>query len=164
MDTPLPGISWDAVALPSPRLFSARRSGLSIPWTWLCKEGWIPEIKVILAMIVYGLLVLTNVLIYSYHEYHDDRHGSQKSMATEWGRKITSHLLRLLFLSILSLILAAFLFIENRNLFPVYLILLGMLAILGGILAFPRILGRKDRYGILADAAFLVPGLLAWLG
>ncbi len=150
---------------------------------YLFKEGWIsilytagvwgvpllchwriPDTREILVMIVYGLLVLTNVLIYSYHECYEDRRGSKKSMATEWGRKNTSHVLRLLILTILSMIMALFLISENRDLMPAYIILLCMVTVLGGILAFPGFFGRKERYGLLADGAFLLPGLLIWLG
>ena len=53
---------------------------------------------------------------------------------------------------------------KNMELVPAYSILLGMVPILGVIIAFPRVFGRKDRYGILADGVFLLPGLIVWLG
>ena len=45
----------------------------------------------------------------------------------------------------------------------VYIILLGMVSLLGGILAFPHFFSKNDRYGVLADAVFFLPGLLIWI-
>jgi hypothetical protein len=160
----------------------AHQGMFSSRMTYLFKEGWIstvytagiwgvpllyhgqvPDIPVILAIIVYLLLVLVNVLIYSYHDHHRDCQESQQTMATVYGKKTTLHLLRLLILSVLSVILLAFLILDNPVMEKVFIILLGMTAVLGGILAFPRFFSKNERYGILADLVFLMPGLLVWL-
>jgi 4-hydroxybenzoate polyprenyltransferase len=150
--------------------------------TYLFKEGWIsiiytagiwgvpllsqksdPGIPVALTIFIYGLLVLINVLIYSYHDFHTDGLESQQTMATIAGRKTTAHLLRLLILSALVLLLVTFLNIDDPLMGKVYIILLGMTSLLGGILAFPQFFSKRDRYGILADAVFFLPGLLIWM-
>lgn len=151
--------------------------------TYLFKEGWIstiytagiwgvpllsngtaPGIPVVLTIIIYLLLVLINVLIYSFYDYHTDGQESQQTMATVAGRKTTAHLLRLLILSVLILIMADFMIQDDQAMWKFYIILLSMAAVLGSIIAFPRFFSRNKRYGRLADAVFLVPGLLIWIG
>jgi 4-hydroxybenzoate polyprenyltransferase len=150
--------------------------------TYLFKESWISiiytagiwgvpllsygaalDIPVLLTIIIYLLLVLINVLIYSYHDYHTDSQESQQTLATVFGRKSTSHLLRLLILSILILVMVAFLTLDDQAMGKVYIILLSMTAVLGLIIAFPRFFSKNERYGVLADAVFLLPGLLVWI-
>jgi len=150
--------------------------------TYLFKEGWIsiiytagiwgvpllsygaaPDIPVLLTIIIYLLLVQVNVLIYSYHDYHMDGQESQQTLATVAGRKFTSHLLRLLILSVLMLIMVAFLILDDPSIGVVYIILLGMTMVMGLIIAFPRFFSNNERYGILADVVFLIPGLLVWM-
>jgi hypothetical protein len=150
--------------------------------TYLFKEGWIsiiytlgiwgvpllsygtiPDIPVLLTIIIYLLLVLINVLIYSFFDYHIDGQESQQTLATVFGRRITSHLLRLLNLSALLLIMVAYLILVDMAMGKVYIILLSMTAVLGLIIAFPRFFSKNERYGILADGVFLIPGLLLWM-
>jgi hypothetical protein len=150
--------------------------------TYLFKEGWIsiiytlgiwgvpllsygaiPDIPVLLTIIIYLLLVLINVLIYSFFDYHIDGQESQQTLATVSGRRITSHLLRLLILSALLLIMVAYLIQVDLPMGKVYGILLSMTAVLGLIIAFPRSFSKNERYGILADGVFLIPGLLLWM-
>ena len=50
-----------------------------------------------------------------------------------------------------------------QGLRKVYLILLSMTAVLGSIIAFPGFFSKHERFGILADAVFLLPGLLVWI-
>jgi len=151
------------------RMYLFKEGWVSIIYTagiWglpLLMPGTVPGIPVWLAIIIYCLLVLINVLIYSYHDHHTDEQESQLTMATVAGKKTTAHLLRLLILSVLMLIVVAFLILESTAMVKVYLILLGMTILLGGILAFPVFFSKKDRYGILADAVFFLPGLLAWI-
>ena len=129
----------------------------------LISKWSIPEISVLLAIVIFLMLVLVNVLLYSLHDYYKDRKESQHTLATRFGREATSHLLRLLILSALILILAAFLIPEEQDLGKVYIILLSMTSVLGLILIFPSFFGRHKRFGILADAVFLLPGLLLWI-
>jgi 4-hydroxybenzoate polyprenyltransferase len=129
----------------------------------LISYGAVPEIPVLLAIIVYLLLVLINVLIYSYHDYHMDVRESQQTMVTVAGRKTTSHLLTLLILSVLMLVMVALMIVDDQAMGRAYFILLSMTAVLGLILAFPRFFSKHDRYGILADGVFLLPGLLVWM-
>jgi hypothetical protein len=129
----------------------------------LLYHGAVPGIPVILAIIIYLLLVLINVLIYSYHDYHRDCQESQQTLATVAGRKTASHVLRLLILSVFTLILVGFFISDDTPSGYIYIILICMAAILGLILAFPRVFSQHERYGILADGVFLLPGLLVWL-
>jgi 4-hydroxybenzoate polyprenyltransferase len=129
----------------------------------LIYHGKIPEFTVLLAILIYLMLVLINVLIYSYHEVGADLHLSQETLATVAGLETTRHLLRLLVLSVLILIMAAFFVLDDAGLYPVFLILLGMTAVLGMIIYLPRFFNLPERYGILADAVFLLPGLLYWV-
>ncbi len=149
---------------------------------YLFKEGWIsiiytagiwgvpllyygavPDITVLLTIIIYLLLVLINVLIYSYHDYYTDCRESQQTLATVTGRKTTSHLLRLLILSVLMLIIVAFLILDDQSMWKVNIILLSMTTLMGLIIAFPRFFSKNVRYGIMADAVFFLPGLLVWM-
>lgn len=151
--------------------------------TYLFKEGWIAilytagiwgvpllspgaalDVAVILTIIIYLLLVLINVLIYSYHDYYIDGREKQQTLATLAGRMFTSHVLRLLILSILMLIMAAVMILDDRSVLSVYIILLSMTAVMGLIITFPRYFSKNGRYGILADAIFLLPGLFIWMG
>ena len=150
--------------------------------TYLFKEGWIsiiytagiwgvpllsygavPDIPVLLTIIIYLLLVQINVLIYSFFDYHTDCRESQHTLATVYGREITSHLIRLLILSVLMLIMVACLILVDLSMGKVYVILLSMTAVMGLIIAFPRLFSKNERYGILADGVFLLPGLLVWM-
>jgi len=150
--------------------------------TYLFKEGWIsiiytlgiwgvpllsygamPNIPVLLTIIIYLFLVLINVLMYSFFDYFIDGQESQLTLATVSGRRITSHLLRLLFLSALLVILVAYLILVDKEMEKVYVILLSMTAVLGLIFAFPSYFSKNERYGILADGVFLIPGLLLWM-
>jgi len=151
--------------------------------TYLFKEGWISilytagiwgvpllsygaisDIPLLLTIIIYLLLVLINVLIYSYHDCYTDGLEKQQTLATIAGRKFTSHLLRLLILSVLMLIMAAFLILEGPSMLAVFIILISMTSVLGLIIAFPHFFSKNERYGILADGVFLLPGLLIWIG
>ena len=130
----------------------------------LLYHGSIPDLATQLAIMVYLLLVMINVLIYTYHEYRLDLAASQLTLATVTGRKTTRHLLRLLMLCVLTLILAAFLILDDAGQPNAYYLLLGMAGGLGLILSFPRFFSKHARYGILADGLFLLPGLLLWTG
>ncbi|MCK4856200.1 MAG: hypothetical protein KAT31_18100, partial [Bacteroidales bacterium] len=160
----------------------AHQGMLGSRMTYLFKEGWIsiiytvgiwgvpllsygavPDIPVLLTIIIYLLLVLINVLIYSYHDYHTDCQESQQTLATVYGRKITFHLLRLLILSVLMLIMSAFLILDDQAMGKVYIILLSMTTLMGLIIAFPRLFSKNERYDFLADAVFFLPGLLVWM-
>jgi 4-hydroxybenzoate polyprenyltransferase len=109
------------------------------------------------------LLVLINVLVYSFYDYHTDGQESQQTLATVAGRETTAHLLRLLILSVLMLVMAAFLTLDDPAMGNVYTILLIMTAIMGCIIAFPHFFRKNERYGILADGVFFLPVLLLWM-
>jgi hypothetical protein len=126
----------------------------------LISKGSIHDISVLLTIVIYLVLVLVNVLLYSLYDYNKDRKESQHTLATRFGREATCHLLRLLIISALILILAAFLISDEQAMMKFYIILLSMTAVLGVILIFPRFFGRHERFGMLADGAFLLPGLL----
>jgi len=149
---------------------------------YLFKEGWIstiytagiwgvpllssekaPGIPVVLTIIIYLLLVLINVLVYSFYDYHTDNLESQQTLATVAGRENTAHLLRLLILSVLMLVMAAFLTLDDQAMGKVYTILLIMAVIMGCIISFPRFFSKNDRYGIVADGVFFLPLLLVWM-
>lgn len=160
----------------------AHQGMLGSRMTYLFKEGWIsiiytagiwgvpllsygavPDIPVLLTIIIYLLLVLINVLIYSYHDYHTDCRESQQTLATVYGRKTIFHLLRLLILSVLMLIMVAFLILDDQSMGKVNIILLSMTTLMGLIIAFPGFFSKNVRYGIMADAVFFLPGLLVWM-
>ena len=161
-------------------LFHQKMMGSGL--TYLFKEGWIstiytagiwgvpllsseraPGIPVVLTIIIYLLLVLINVLVYSFYAYHTDARESQRTLATVAGRETTAHLLRLLILSVLMLVMAAFLTLDDPAMGKVYTILLFMTAIMGCIVAYPRFFRKNERYGILADGVFFLPVLLLWM-
>ena len=164
-------------------LYTMVHQGLLGPHiTYLFKEGWIsiiytagvwgmpllsygavPDIQVILTMIIYFLLVLINVLVYSFYDYHSDSRKSQQTMATVFGRETTLHLIKMLILSGLMPILAAFLILDDPAIVKVYTILLIMTAVMGLILIFPRSFSKHERFSFLADAVFFLPGLLIWI-
>ena len=72
-------------------------------------------------------------------------------------------MLRLLILSVLMLIMVAFLILNDQVMGKVYFILLSITTVMGLIIAFPRFFSKNERYGILADAVFFLPGLLVWM-
>ena len=72
-------------------------------------------------------------------------------------------MLRLLILSILMLVMSAFLILDDQAMWKVNIILLSMTTLMGLIIAFPRFFSKNERYGILADAVFFLPGLLVWM-
>ena len=125
--------------------------------------GKIPGLPVLAIVLVYWLLVLINVLIYSYHEYHTDLNESQFTLATVTGRKVTLLLLRLLMLCVLVLIIVTLLLIDAAKLQNACFIMAGMAAGMLLILSFPGFFHQHERYGLLADGVFLLPGLIYWI-
>jgi hypothetical protein len=125
--------------------------------------GEVPNVSIFVTVIIYWLLVLINVMIYSLHEYQTDLKESQTTLATLYGPTVARHLLRLLMLCVLTLITVAFLLVDDAGLEKAYVILLGMAGGLGLILGFPEFFHQYARYGILADGLFLLPGLLYWI-
>ncbi len=129
----------------------------------LLYHGEVKDLPILGIVLIYGLLVLINVLIYSYHEYYTDPDESQLTLAVVAGRQVVNHLLRLLVLCVLILITAAFLFMGDAELKIACLLLLGMAVGLGLIICFPHFFHKNRRFGILADGVFLLPGLLLWM-
>jgi hypothetical protein len=96
-------------------------------------------------IVVFFFLTLTNVFIFSFFGFGFKRYGRHVHASI-----IISFLLLLLTSVFYSFKLEA------------YLVLFPMIFLLGSILLFKDFMMKKKIYGILADAAFIIPGLI-WL-
>ncbi|MBN1599517.1 MAG: hypothetical protein JW894_14575 [Bacteroidales bacterium] len=109
-----------------------------------------------LLIISYFLLVLTNVLIFSYFDYEKDEQNVILTLAVKFGKSAVR--MFALCMVILSIVLYAYLYIiytgiEWFYIFPGVLIAI----ILTVILLFPHLFRKNELYGIIADASFFLP-------
>ncbi len=110
----------------------------------------------VLIICVYGLLVLSNVLIFSYFEVGDDRDMDKKTFATDFGIKLTRAIIYIVNSLAFILIIVVFFFYGRLTLLP-FLILLLMNIGLMVVALFPRYFNIGRRYGIVTDGLFLLP-------
>lgn len=109
-------------------------------------------------MISYGLLVLANVLLYSYFEYDKDMADREHTFAVDFGTSVARIVI------VAALVLSFTLLIINLVIFgkpdPVESIILGLMtAGLVSLVSIPRWFKDSESYGIFADALFLLPFL-----
>lgn len=102
------------------------------------------------------LLVLSNVLIYSFYDYKNGNRDTR--MISGQLKKIRSLIYSCLFLAILLVILTAIFF--HGEIIAVYFIMAGIAFMLFISIRFENSLASDSVYGIMADASFLLPGIL----
>lgn len=94
-------------------------------------------------IVVFFFLTLINVFIFTFFEFDFKRYGR--------------HVYASIFISFLVLILTPFFYSFRLE---AYLVLFPMVFLLGSIVLFKEFMKKKKIYGILADAAFIIPGLI----
>ncbi len=117
----------------------------------------------IIVMTSYGLLVLSNVLSYSYFEYNADRSGQERSFAVDFGLSRTRILIYILLGAAIAACLGNLLVFEQ----PMSLssMIIGFMALcLFILIRFPSYFRNYGLYGIYADALFLLPILVVTAG
>lgn len=112
----------------------------------------------VLVPIAFFLLVLTNVFIYSYFEFEDDKQngfvGLIQTIGHSMGYKI------ILFLIIVTNVFCLFLLLNNTT---TSLITLLMSLSMSWIILRPKLFLNNRLYGKIADALFLLPGIIVLL-
>jgi len=115
-----------------------------------------PSADILLLFISYGFLVLSNVLTYSYFEYDQDREDQERSLATTFGKKICKRIIYFSLMIAGMLLIVSLLLNEGKDLSAYVICTLMSLAMLSIYLA-EGFFRTESAYGIVADAAFLLP-------
>ena len=117
------------------------------------------EIWQIMVMAGYGLLVLANVLSYSYFEFDKDMADQEHTFAVDFGTSATRIVMYgLIVLSLAFMIISGILYGRPGPVKQIVMVLMsgGMLF----LISFPERFKDSDLYGIFADALFLLPFLV----
>lgn len=106
----------------------------------------------------FWLMALSNVLIYSYYDYENDKQQQVQTLAVKLGRNFCACL------SILFQVMALIIFIElwlKGGIAHRY-IMLGIIMdlLLMHILVFRKFYSHTGKYGVIADLVFLAPLVL----
>lgn len=120
--------------------------------------GLKPDSAVLLLLIAFGFMVLSNVLIYSYYEYDTDLRDREKTLATSFG-KDSCRIIIYISLALSAGILSSSFLVSGEITLYFYLIFLSMEAILLWIILDEKRFSVDGRFGQLADAVFLLPFL-----
>ncbi len=116
----------------------------------------------IMIMVSYGLLVMSNVLSYSYFEYDIDVADREHTFAVDFGRRSTRIVIYILIFASMVLWLGTELFTGEAGAAEMT-VLGGMTAGMLALITFHSHFSRPDYYGSYADALFLLPFLvLIW--
>ena len=146
----------------APKIFFIKELWISIIYTagiWggpVIYAGSEPLIPDMLLIASFFLLVFSNVLIYSYYEYNQDIREQEKSFAVDFGKLLTRRLIY--FLLIISFVLWQLAVYIYGNIKGDTILIYSMITIfLVLIISFPGTFYKNERYGKLADSAFLIP-------
>jgi hypothetical protein len=112
-----------------------------------------------LAGVIFGLLALQNLLLFSYLEWEEDVSQGQRSLARSWGTGRVLLATRALTLVLAGLLAAGWDGAEGCTGLAVWGTLAAMTGGLGALCAFPAAFRRHYRYRLLGDGVFL---LAAW--
>jgi 4-hydroxybenzoate polyprenyltransferase len=112
-----------------------------------------------LAGVIFGLLALQNLLLFSYLEWEEDVSQGQRSLARSWGKGRVLFATRGLTVVLAGLLAAGWDGAEGGTGLAVWGTLAAMTGVLGALCAFPAAFRRHYRYRLLGDGVFL---LAAW--
>jgi len=119
-------------------------------------------LKFLLPVIIpYYLLVLINVLIYSYFQYDKDRLAKKNSIVQILDKKRSKNLILVLCTSVIMLLIPANFFFEgiiSRGIVLLYFI---MSLVMSWVLREEHTFARHHRYAYVTDAVFFLPFLAA---
>ena len=114
----------------------------------------------VLIIISFFCLVMVNVLTYSYFEQATDRKENLPTFAVRFGPRSCRTLITYFLVTGAMLALTGMFLAGRGRDFRAAGILLLMSLVLSFLYIFPAYFGRKGRFGILADAVFLLPCLI----
>ena len=103
-------------------------------------------------VVSFFILVVLNLLIFSWFERESDHHEGQPSFAVRLGSDNTKRII-ILFFGLLAILLAVTIYINQVYGF----ILLTMGTALAIIFLFPSYFKSHDRYRIIGDGIFILP-------
>ena len=112
-----------------------------------------------LAGVIFGLLALQNLLLFSYLEWEEDVSQGQRSLARSWGPGRVRLAMRVLSVVLAGLLAASWHWAEGGTGRAAWGTLAAMTGVLGALCAFPAAFRRGHRYRLLGDGVFL---LAAW--
>jgi 4-hydroxybenzoate polyprenyltransferase len=112
-----------------------------------------------LAGVIFALLALQNLLLFSYLEWEEDVSQGQRSLARSWGTGRVRIAMRVLSVVLIGLLAAGWGGAEGLMGRAVWFTLAAMTGVLGALCAFPAAFRRRHRYRLLGDGVFL---LAAW--
>jgi 4-hydroxybenzoate polyprenyltransferase len=132
-----------------------------------CLGVWLPVFSLrpdafdfngILLIIPFGLIVLTNLILFSWMDFERDRSDGQQSMITLLGKKSGAVIVIVLSLMIVAILVLSF------ETFPWDVVIIYGLMILTLTIIFinPKYFNVNDRFRYLGDLIFLFP-LLHWI-
>jgi 4-hydroxybenzoate polyprenyltransferase len=112
-----------------------------------------------LAGVIFALLALQNLLLFSYLEWEEDVSQGQRSVARSWGPGRVRLAMRVLSVVLAGLLAAGWGWAEGLLDHAAWVTLAAMTGVLGVLCAFPATFRRRHRYRLLGDGVFL---LAAW--
>ncbi len=112
-----------------------------------------------LAGVIFALLALQNLLLFSYLEWEEDVSQGQRSVARSWGPGRVRLAMRVITVVLAGLLAAGWGWAEGLIDYAAWVTLAAMTGVLGALCAFPAAFRRRHRYRLLGDGVFL---LAAW--
>ncbi len=109
-----------------------------------------------LAGVIFGLLALQNLLLFSYLEWEEDVSQGQRSLARSLGPGRVRLAMRLLSVGLVGLLAAGWGLAGGGTGRAVWLTLATMTGVLGALCAFPAAFRPNHRYRLLGDGVFLL--------
>ncbi len=120
-------------------------------------EGFLP-LAFWLVFIQYGLVALSNLLLFAWYEAEADKKDGYPSFVRRVGKRRAKNWIRLILGLLLVSVPGSLLTMTvHTRLREVELVFLLMAATLWGIAAFPSFFRQKERYRTVGDAVFLFP-------
>ena len=108
----------------------------------------------------FGILVFTNLVLFSYFGFEEDSYQDFGSLARSIGRSTTlSALYSLIGVLTLSAVMSWYLWPENEVIQQSQPVILLMTFLLAAIVIWAAYFKEKDRYRFIGDAIFLLPAL-----
>jgi 4-hydroxybenzoate polyprenyltransferase len=105
-----------------------------------------------IVVVQFFLIALTNLILFSWMDYEEDKRDCHSSLSTQIGKKGVTLILRFLFLVIL--VLTGYIFLRQSTLGLIYL---AMVLVLLMAFLFPTYFKKQSRYRFWGDAIFFFP-------
>jgi 1,4-dihydroxy-2-naphthoate octaprenyltransferase len=137
---------------------------ISALYTWGIFGGFVVlkgniELFQILVIINYFLLVLVNVLVFSYFDCEEDRINKFNTLAVNFGKDLTK---RLIFIILVTAFIFSLFIVLLYPKWIIFMIFVLMNFTLLQVIMFSSYFKSKGYYGIVADAIFFYPCLVFW--